>query len=262
MRKYIRMNSSNNSKSYEYLQKAHNHHNKVEKQFEIENDTERRPFSILSYKSETRAPTHAPLDHHHRYIEKNKSIDHQFETQSLTPSSLSQQECHLKKTTLAVKSVCANSSFPATKFEIKEESKKRKHEVFEKARIEKEIEERENREKGEKLQRQKERLEKEEREKRTNLQRLIREREAHLAMIEKVKQEVDHSDQNHKYFLELEKLCGYKQSCQYDGRNSKMHNYSSSNILFGTPLKKLGLFLKNDEEKEFEEEEENLNLQN
>ncbi|KAM6552274.1 hypothetical protein CsatB_002082 [Cannabis sativa] len=260
MRRNMRVNSSNNSKSYEYLQKAHNH-NKVGKQFEIENDTE-RPLSILSYESKTRAPTHALLNHHHhRYIEKNKRINYQLETQSLTPSSLFRQECYLKKTTLAAKSACANSSFAATKFEIKGESKKRPREVFESARIEKEIEEREKRE-GEKLQRQKERQEKEEREKRANLQRLIREREAHLAMIEKVKQEVDHSDQNHKYFLELEKLCGYKQSCRYNRRNSEMHTYSSSNILFGMPLKKLGLFLKNDEEKEFEEEEENLNLQN
>ncbi|XP_060968361.1 uncharacterized protein LOC133035936 [Cannabis sativa] len=101
-------------------------------------------------------------------------MNDQFKTQNLTPSSLFQQECHLKKTILAAKFVCANSSdYIATKFEIQEESKQRQREVFEQARFEKEIGEREKREK---LQRQKERLEKEETDKRTNLQRLIRER--------------------------------------------------------------------------------------
>ncbi|KAM6552314.1 hypothetical protein CsatB_002122 [Cannabis sativa] len=88
-----------------------------------------------------------------------------------------------------------------------------------------------------------------------NLQRLIRERKAHLALIEKVTQ-VDHTGQNLKDFLELEKLCGYKPSCRYVERNSKWQIYSSSNILSGMPLTKLGLFLKKDEEEESEQEEE------
>ncbi|KAM6593039.1 hypothetical protein CsatA_000742 [Cannabis sativa] len=86
----------NNTKSYEYYWlKAHNH-NKVEKQFEIEKFTERMPFSRLSHKSETRAPTHALSGHHHQYkpilsIEKNIIMNDQFKTQNLTPSSLFQQ---------------------------------------------------------------------------------------------------------------------------------------------------------------------------
>ncbi|XP_060967253.1 uncharacterized protein LOC133035396 [Cannabis sativa] len=145
----------------------------------------------------------------------------------------------------AAKFVRANSNYTATKYKIDEELKKRRRKTFENARIEKE---REERERIANLQR-KERAEREEKEKMENLQRLIRERKAHLALIEKVTQ-VEDTGENMKDYLELEKLCGYKPWFRYVPRNSKWEIFSSSNILNGTPLKKLGLFLKNEEEEE------------
>ncbi|XP_030480539.2 uncharacterized protein LOC115697597 isoform X2 [Cannabis sativa] len=117
-------------------------------------------------------------------------------------------ECPLKKTILDAKSMHANSSYQATKIEVDEKLKKRTREIFEKTRSEKEKEERE------------------ESEKRANLQRLIRERKAHLALIEKVEAQVVHPNEYFQYFLELEKQCGNK-SCTYEEKNFDWYIKSS-----------------------------------
>ncbi|KAM6575915.1 hypothetical protein CsatA_024242 [Cannabis sativa] len=129
---------------------------------------------------------------------------------TVIPSSSFEKEteCHLKKAILDAKSMHANSSYQATKIEVDEKLKKRPREIFEKTRSEKEKEERE------------------ESEKRANLQRLIRERKAHLALIEKVEAQVVHPNEYFQYFLELEKQCGNK-SCTYDERNFDWYIKSS-----------------------------------
>ncbi|XP_060975052.1 uncharacterized protein LOC115696803 isoform X1 [Cannabis sativa] len=131
-------------------------------------------------------------------------------SEAVIPSSSfgKETECHLKKAILDAKYMHASSSYQATKIEVDEKLKKRSREIFEKTRHEKEKEERE------------------ESKKRANLQRLIRERKAHLAVIEKVEAQVVHPNEYFQYFLELEKQCGNK-SCTYDERNADWYITSS-----------------------------------
>ncbi|XP_062112403.1 transcription factor GTE11-like isoform X2 [Humulus lupulus] len=72
-----------------------------------------------------------------------------------------------------------------------------------------------------------------------------REREAARVALDKVNEKAD-IEQTLENFEALERLCGYKPSCQFSRRGNHCYIESSRSSLSRSPLEKLGLFLKDE----------------